>query len=202
MIMLGTLIIVCLSSLLVTNAAPENYGNTNGPLDVCRPINTLEKRAKMEIVALISKLISTCGFKMLANNKHTWSKDILLVAPQLTKKLCIMVIVVYNRFSIAPNRISPDLAKNATVVIDTFVRMMDAVAFNYRDEGLSCICVPLKRRVCYSTPAALQLMKEWAACYQTITHGQIPEYAEEVLQIERLSRKKFTSSGLIKYYTG
>ena len=200
--------VIVLISVSLVNGAQRNPSSSgvkdrsDSTWDPCRPINVFERKSKVEVAAQISKAISSCGFKLLSKGKIPLVKHLIEILPKLFQRACVICVVAYNRYSISPNRISPETAKNSSKVQDVFVLLIRGIQFAHRDEKNACVNLPPKRRLCYPVREIIDLLKDWVLCYLTTAGGGVPEYLEESLQLIQAWFNKAVSSGLIKYYVG
>ena len=122
---LGALIVVfvavCSGAELASSLSddPRSFPQSDQPFDACRPVNALDQKRKREALAMASKTITACGYKLITK-KQIFKKEVVTILPQLMRKVCVIFCVGYNKFSTAPNRIAPGLAKNASAMMDLF----------------------------------------------------------------------------------
>ena len=115
------LVAVCPRSELASSFSddPRSFPQSNQPFDACRPVNALDQKSKKGAVERASKTITACGYKLITK-KQIFKKEVVTILPQLMRKVCVIFCVGYNKFSTAPNRIAPGLAKNASAMMDLF----------------------------------------------------------------------------------
>ena len=106
-----------------------------------------------------------------------------MILPELFERACVIGVVTYNRYSISANRISPELAKNSSQVVELLLRVIRGIQFSQREGKNACVTLPTKRNVYYPFGGIIELLRDWVLCYLTMSGVVIPEYLEEGLQL-------------------
>lgn len=110
-------------------------------------------------------------------------------------------LAVYKWHLIAPNRISPEQAKNSTALKETSDLMFN---FDRKQFGQtkSCYRLPPEKRLCIVLRAWIELIRMWFESYYRVVRHVFPENAEDLLYLLHMGSKKFQEAGIVKYFLG
>lgn len=153
------------------------------------------------MVAAAGKVISSCGYKIIADNKVTWGKEMIKAIPKFLRIACLYMTVAYNFFGTKPNQISEVTRHNSTALHDVLLSFEKAIDIESRTNKFFCYKIDGKK-ACFEKNDVVALFKVWVHCYWVVVHGIIPNTVEEFLGLYIVGVRKFISSGLIKFYVG
>ena len=168
----------------------------NMKFDLCRPLNPLSARQKAELKVLVRVFVKDCAFGVLNKNKHTLSKDVLLMLPSLVKKTCLFYLPLYNYFAEKPNCLPPSVARNATVVFELALKIQEVVL---RDTSRVVWCQGTR---CVKKQDIVGMSADWLRCLHDSYKGMLLSCADEMQWAATSMLKLLVRSGILKYYIG
>lgn len=169
----------------------------------CKPLNPVTKTGKAQMVRLFGKVISHCAYKVFSNTgnvEQVKSADAYAVMPHFYFHMCLVCLITYNRFGIGPNRLSEEMARNATAVIIATEQIFN-ITFS-EEDGRSMYCYKPNKTVeaCVKRRVARWVTVTWWACFRHIARKQLPETVEDITFGIYYARQKLRGPEFMRFF--
>lgn len=180
-------------------ASPSNVNVSFNP---CMPSRTVTAAAKVRMAKLVTSVLGTCGFKIIASIKYGLGKEFVNCVHYGLTNLCILMLVPYGWLGEEVDRLPPAIAANASILYDYAYKSVNAIC---RDSSISdqfCCRKSGTQPTCYPKRVLGNLFLGTWRCVQHTMKDAMPEKLEDNLFALFYVAKKVTSGGLLDYLMG